>query len=61
MSDWVSDMVYPRMTFVKQNLKEMGCKTFRLLRDQIEGDTEVKHIVVNGRLNVRESTVPIKE
>ena len=61
MSDWVSGLVYPRMTFVKQNLKEMGSKTFRLLADQIEGDTEVKHVVVNGRLSVRESTIPIKE
>ena len=56
MSDWVSGMSYPRMTFVKQNLKEMGCKTFQLLFDQIHGDESVKHHIVNARLNIREST-----
>lgn len=56
MSDWVSGMSFPRMTFVKQNLKEMGRKTFRLLLDQIGGDTSVKHIVVRAQLNIREST-----
>lgn len=61
MSDWVSGMTYPRMTFVKQNLREMGRRTFKLLTEQIEGDTAVKHVVVNGRLSVRESTIPIKE
>ena len=56
MSDWVSGMSYPRMTFVKQNLKEMGCKAFELLFDQMNGDERVKHVIVNARLNVREST-----
>ena len=56
MSDWVSGMSYPRMTFVKQNLKEMGCKTFQLLFDQIHGDESVKHHIVNACLNIREST-----
>ena len=56
MSDWVSDMTYPRMTFLKQNLKEMGLKTFELLFAQINGDMTPKHITVNARLNIREST-----
>lgn len=56
MSDWVSGMSYPRMTFVKQNLKEIGRKTFKLLLDRINGKTGASHIVVNARLNIREST-----
>ena len=56
MSDWVSGLSYPRMTFVKQNLKEMGRKTFELLFDQMNGDERVKHVIVNARLNIREST-----
>ena len=56
MSDWVSGMSYPRMTFVKQNQKEMGRQTFKLLLDQINGDHDVKHIIVRAQLNIREST-----
>ena len=56
MSDWVSGMVYPRMTFVKQNLRDIGRKTFKLLLEQINGNADVKHVVVNARLNIREST-----
>ncbi len=56
MSDWVSSMSYPPMTFVKQNLKEIGCKVFKLLFSQMDGDESVKQITVNARLNVREST-----
>ena len=56
MSDWVSGMTYPRLTFVKQNLKEMGCQTFKLLYEQINGDYSAKRVIVNARLNVREST-----
>lgn len=56
MSDWVSDISNPRMTFVKQNLKELGSKAFKLLQDQINGDEEVYHVVANARLEVREST-----
>lgn len=56
MSDWVSGMVYPHMTFVKQNLKDIGRKTFKLLIEQINGYTEVKHVVVKASLNIREST-----
>ena len=56
MSDWVSGMSYPRLTFVKQNLKEIGHQTFELLFEQINGDDSVKHIVVNARLSIREST-----
>ena len=56
MSDWVSSMSYPAMTFVKQNLKEIGCKVFKLLFSQMDGDESVKSITINARLNVREST-----
>ena len=56
MSDWVSDMFSPRMTFVRQNLKEFGTKAFKLLQDQINGDEEVYHVMANARLEVREST-----
>lgn len=56
MSDWVSSMSYPRMTFVKQNLKEIGRKASELLFAHINGDKTPKHITVNARLNIREST-----
>ena len=56
MSDWVSGMSYPRLTFVKQNLREIGRKTFKMLFDQINGDERVKHVVVKAQLNIREST-----
>ena len=61
MSDWVSDVAFPRMTFVKQNLKEIGSKTFKVLLDQINGNKIVKRIVVNARLNVKESTKSLIE
>jgi LacI family transcriptional regulator len=61
MSDWVSDISFPRMTFIKQNLKEIGNKTFKLLFDQINGNKIVKRIVVNARLNVKESTKSLIE
>lgn len=60
MSDWVSGMSYPRMTFVKQNQRDMGRKTTKLLLDQINGNTTIKHIVLNAQLNIRESTSPLK-
>lgn len=56
MSDWVACMVYPRMTFVKQNLRDIGRKTFQLLLEHINGNADVKHVVVNARLTIREST-----
>lgn len=56
MSDWVSTMSYPPMTFVKQNLKEIGYKVFKLLFNQMEGDESVINVTINARLNVREST-----
>lgn len=56
MSDWVSGMSYPRMTFVKQNVKELGRITFKMLLDSINGTSDTNHIVVNARLNIREST-----
>ena len=56
MSDWVSGMVYPHMTFVKQNQKDIGRKTCKLLLELINGSTEVKHVVVKASLNIREST-----
>ena len=56
MSDWVSEMSHPRISFVKQNLREIGCKALRLLFDQMNGDDSVQHIVVNTRLELRDST-----
>ena len=49
MSDWVSEMSHPRISFVGQNLKEIGIKTFRLLLDQINGDDSVQHVVANSK------------
>ena len=59
MSDWVSDMSTPRMSFVKQNLKEIGSKAFRLLHDQMNGDNRVRRMVVKARLEIRETTKKI--
>ena len=56
MSDWVSEMCHPRISFVKQNLREIGCKAFRLLQDQLNGDDSVQRVVVNARLELRDST-----
>lgn len=56
MSDWVSDMTTPRMSFVKQNLREIGSKTFKLLLDQMNGDNTVRRMVVKTRLEIRDST-----
>jgi len=60
MSDWVSEMCHPRISFVKQNLREIGSKAFRLLQDQINGDDSVQHVVVNARLELRDSTKKLK-
>jgi LacI family transcriptional regulator len=56
MSDWVSEMSHPRVSFVKQNLREIGVKAFRLLLDQMNGDDSVQHVVVNARVELRDST-----
>lgn len=56
MSDWVSDVSRPRISFVKQNQREIGTKAFRLLSDQLNGDTCVQHVIVKARLELREST-----
>lgn len=56
MSDWVSGMTYPRLTFVKQNSKEMGCKVVELLAAQFNGDKRVRHLIIKALLNIREST-----
>lgn len=61
MSDWVSDLSTPRMSFVKQNLKEIGTKTFKLLLDQMNGDDRVKRTVVRAHLEIRGSTKKITE
>ncbi len=71
MSDWVSGMSYPRITFVKQNPKEIGRKTFKLLLEQIKEEklhkdnlthqpSNPKHLLLNAWLNIRESTLPIR-
>lgn len=56
MSDWVSDVSTPRISFVKQNQREIGTKAFKLLFDQLNGDTCVQHVIVKARLELREST-----
>ena len=56
LSDWVSEMCHPRISFVRQNLREIGIKAFRLLIDQINGDDSIQHVVVNARLELRDST-----
>ena len=56
MSDWVSDMSTPRISFVKQNLREIGTMAFQLLLSQIRGDESVKNVVVKAHLELREST-----
>ncbi len=56
MSDWISEVLTPRVSFVKQNQKEMGIKAFKLLHDQMDGDTCVQHVIVKARLELRDST-----
>jgi len=56
MSDWISEVLTPRVSFVKQNQKEIAVKAFKLLRDQMEGDTCVQHVIVKARLELRDST-----
>ena len=56
MSDWISDVLTPRVSFVKQNQKEIGIKAFKLLCDQMDGDTCVQHVIVKARLELRDST-----
>ena len=56
ISDWVSEMSHPRISFVRQNLSEIGNEAFRLLMAQINGDDSVQHVVVRARLELREST-----
>ena len=43
-------------TLRRYNLREIGCKTFRLLLDQIRGNDNVQQVVVKARLELREST-----
>jgi LacI family transcriptional regulator len=56
MTDWVSEMSHPRVSFIKQNLREIGIKAFRLLLDQVNGDDSVQHIIVKANLELRDST-----
>lgn len=56
MSDWISEMTTPRLSFVKQNLKEMGVEAFSLLLNQINGDNRVRRMVVRANLEIRDST-----
>ena len=56
MSDWISEVLTPRVSFVKQNQKEIAVKAFKLLRDQMEGDTCVQHVIVKANLELRDST-----
>lgn len=56
MSDWISEMTTPRLSFVKQNLNEMGVEAFSLLLNQINGDNRVRRMVVRANLEIRDST-----
>lgn len=56
ISDWVSEMSHPRISFVKQDLHEIGIRAFHLLLQQINGDDSVQHVVVNARIELRDST-----
>lgn len=56
MSDWVSEISHPRVTFVKQNLKEIAKKAFKLLYEQMNGEENVCQIVANAHLELRDST-----
>ena len=56
MSDWMSEVLTPRVSFVKQNQKEMGIKAFKLLDDQMDGHTCVQHVIIKARLELRDST-----
>lgn len=61
ISDWVSEMSHPRLSFVKQNLREIGVKAFRLLLDQMQGDDSVQRVVVNAHLELRDSTKKLQQ
>jgi LacI family transcriptional regulator len=56
ITDWVSEMSHPRISLVKQNLREIGHQAVRLLLGHINGDDRVQHITVNARLEMRDST-----
>lgn len=56
MSDWISEMTTPRLSFVKQNLNEIGVEAFSLLLNQINGDNRVRRMVVRANLEIRDST-----
>ena len=56
MSDWISEVLTPRVSFVKQNQKEIAVKASKLLHDQMDGDTCVQHVIVKARLELRDST-----
>ena len=56
MSDWVSEMNRPRVTFIKQNLREIGRQAFRMLYAQMEGGTSVQQLIINAHLEIRDST-----
>ena len=56
MSDWVSEVATPRLSFVRQNQEEIGSRAFKLLQDQLDGDTSIQHVIVKAYLEVRDST-----
>lgn len=56
MSDWVSSLTLPRMTYVKQNIKEIGRNAFKVLYEQMNGNDNVQHIIIKARLEERETT-----
>ena len=58
----LAPLVEPALTSVIQPTYEMGMQTAHLLLKQIESDchAEVETIVLNGKINIRESSVKIK-
>jgi LacI family transcriptional regulator len=54
-------MSHPRVSFIKQNLREIGIKAFHLLQDQMNGDESVQHIIVKANLELRDSTKNINQ
>ena len=55
-SEQLSMVSSPRLTCLRRNPKEMGQEAFRLLKEWIDGNEEVRNVKLNVRLEVREST-----
>jgi LacI family transcriptional regulator len=58
----LASLIEPALTSVIQPTFEMGVKVANLLLKQIEnkGQGEVETVVLNGKINIRESSVRVK-